>query len=634
MAIYYIDPHTQTNLYGTWAEPYSFSSATRYAIANGDELRIKGVALTSLLTATVYTFTQTSADTLTWVSGGSMADFTQGDIVYFPQYGSFARVTSRGTTTIGTQGTYCMLPLYNSQVGSATGGVTVRKVNMASYPASTTSGTLNLMVAGVNNITITDGWTSETTRVTDGTVKSLITSSTTSGVTVVMDTTTLNRSGWNIDMPNSHILHGNSSSTGQTLTTTIRTSNTRITVGQLCAQWAGWGGGFNIGGGLADTVQNTVINVTHFSGQSVAAIYGRDISINMANVACDSGDFFWRDGNYTSRNLTMTIGDLAYRSASNNHALIRTHNSAEMTVNMNGTVDIYNNEYIGGIFNGYGTANVSFHPTNFSIRVNKRQTSQTTFVYKYLINRNINDDHGGRRMVPTVPNPPVVANDNSYTRRIAITDGPINAGGYGLVKVGLVPVSINIDLPMMANNLVSFPNWSRGGVGGLNTLFTFRDGSDPIELLSPFGTSHAHADNNTTFPTVTRDSVVYRTSAPSLKCTLTSRNAFYWTSNNVVKTGIAAKAIKIPMIANTSYTVSGYIRTDDSAVVNGDTYVRIVVDDTTVLASQNMTTAAINAWEGFTLTFTAPKTGEANFVWYMYFPNGAKSFWLDDLTIT
>jgi hypothetical protein len=46
-----------------------------------------------------------------------------------------------------------------------------------------------------------------------------------------------------------------------------------------------------------------------------------------------------------------------------------------------------------------------------------------------------------------------------------------------------------------------------------------------------------------------------------------------------------------------------------------------------------MTTACYNAWEAFSIGFTATYTGEAVLVWDMYHTT-AGNFWLDDLTIT
>ena len=60
MAIYWLDPHiSTTGGTGTFASPYSIASATRAAFSPGDELRVKSVLLTNLLTATVYTATAT-----------------------------------------------------------------------------------------------------------------------------------------------------------------------------------------------------------------------------------------------------------------------------------------------------------------------------------------------------------------------------------------------------------------------------------------------------------------------------------------------------------------------------------------------------------------------------------------------
>jgi len=53
----------------------------------------------------------------------------------------------------------------------------------------------------------------------------------------------------------------------------------------------------------------------------------------------------------------------------------------------------------------------------------------------------------------------------------------------------------------------------------------------------------------------------------------------------------------------------------------------------TEVATQAMTTNSINAWEQFSLSYTPTANGEAVLLWDMYYENGAKSFWLDDLTV-
>lgn len=158
---------------------------------------------------------------------------------------------------------------------------------------------------------------------------------------------------------------------------------------------------------------------------------------------------------------------------------------------------------------------------------------------------------------------------------------------------------------------------------------TFANYSSPKEILSVGGHANSNSTSNTNLPVVTGDASVYKTTGPSLKSNLVSRVSNSWVS----RIARAKKTIKIPCTSGTSYTVAGFIRTDDTAYTNGDCRVSIYLNDEEVVG-QDMTTACENAWEGFSLNFTAAQTAEYVLVWSMYYANGAKSYWLDDLTIS
>jgi len=95
---------------------------------------------------------------------------------------------------------------------------------------------------------------------------------------------------------------------------------------------------------------------------------------------------------------------------------------------------------------------------------------------------------------------------------------------------------------------------------------------------------------------------------------------------------MSTKNIKIPVVAGTTYTISGYIRTDQTTFTDGHCIVALT-DGFTTTNSQSMTTACINAWEQFTMTYTATLTQEINLAISMKFSAGAKAFWIDDITI-
>jgi hypothetical protein len=92
------------------------------------------------------------------------------------------------------------------------------------------------------------------------------------------------------------------------------------------------------------------------------------------------------------------------------------------------------------------------------------------------------------------------------------------------------------------------------------------------------------------------------------------------------------KTIKIPVVSGTTYTISGYIRTDQTTFTNGQCVVALSNGFSTI-NSQSMTTACIGAWEQFSFSYTAPITQELLLAVRMQFSAGAKAFWIDDITI-
>ena len=630
MAIYYIDPHTTVNGTGTFASPWSFSTATRTGLVSGDEIRIKGVALTSLLTATTYTATVTNNYQLTITAGGGLgADWAAGDIVYFPAYDTFAKIISSATNVISMYTTYSMWPIQNSTVFGTS--ISIRKVNISSYPISTTGSAYYFASgANINNITISDCWTDATTRVTDGSVKTLLNSSYTSTMTAFIDTNSSNNYGYSVDLSNTCILNSNSTSSTAYLTVNIYTSNSTVTLGQVFATWIN-SGGFTIGPSSAP-IYNTSITVKHvcLSSYYFAGFYAKSCTFTATNSYVYCQDTMFASGSSLVGSVDCTINFgyiISYVQSYNAGALIYYPSAGQIgpiTINYNGMLDIVAASPISYLLYIYGgRLTINYDSVNFSIKYNKRVSTQTSITYNLYVVGNVN---GPTAYVPTVNNPTgwsVTYKYYWFGSLIAYTSTS---------KVKRVPNIFYIDLPEASNYNPPYPY----GVSlGTNQLVTYRNGTSPAEILSIYGSGITTAASNANFPLVTRDNAVYRTSGPSLKSYLATRTASYWLSssgNGNYKTSVATKTIKFPVTSGVAVTVSGYIRTDDAAYVNGDCDVTLNFLDTDV-ATQAMTTACINNWEQFSLTFTPSQTGEAYLLWDMYYANGAKSYWLDDLVI-
>lgn len=636
MAIYYIDPHTTVNGTGTWASPWSLSSSTRTGLATGDEIRIKGVALTSLLTATSYTATLTNNYQMTVTAGGGLgADFVAGDILYFPAYDTFAKIISSSSNVLALYGTYSCWPINNSTAYG--GSITVRKVNRTTYPASTASGTYYVAFGAVNNITISDCWTSETTRVTDGSVKTLFNSSYTLNMTAYIDSYSTGVSNYNVDLSNTCILNSNSTSTASQVVLTSLTSNSTITLKQYNSYYISGSTGINLGGG-STPIYNTTINITHACSTSglASVIYAKDCTLNFTNTYVYALDIMWSGLNAFVGSLNVTY-NLNYifvvTSQYNINSFIYATSGtlpAYNTINYNGLIDILANSTLMYIaYGAIGRLNIAYHPTNFSLRYNKRAGLQTTITYGYWLNVPISG--GQTYFIPQINTPPgwTMSYDYWYSTAALIAAGTP-------AKIDRVPFTLNMDGPKVPTS----PSNNRYPVGvtmGTNILMTYRDGSDPVEILSIYGNGVSSNTTYTSFPVVTKDATVYKTSGPSLKSYLNTRTVNYWTSatnsGSVYKTGKSTKPIKVPVTSGVAVTITGYIRTNDTSYVNGDCDVSLYFLGTEV-ATQAMTTACIGAWEQFSLTFTPTQTGEAYLLWDMYYGNGNTSYWLDDLVIS
>lgn len=610
MAIYYIDPHTTTNGTGTWASPWSLNTTTRTGLASGDEIRIKGVALSSLLTATEYTATVTNNYQLTITAGGGLgADWVAGDVGYFPAYDTFFKVYSVATNIVQVYTSTSMLPIKNWTAGS----VTVRKVNTTTYPVSVAGAAYNIGPTSLlNNITVSDCWTDATTRVTDGTVKTLFNNSQTSAMAFYSDVVASGSiTGWTVNLQNTHVMCPRGTSSGY-VSTYMNGSNSTYSINQIYS-WGSSGSGIIQSSGLT----NTTLNITHFAnyyGLGASCFGGQNNTINITNLLVYSADIFGSGGGVLVPNNTVNITNYSLNVLIVNSLFGNINGAYSTTVNLTGTIDQYGASPATYFVWGYGDTTFNIGSEVIYYYSRRVSTKSSWVSYVYYVNASA---YGPTTYFPTIN----ISNGWTYTSSIynTTTIVPLNNSSSG------TPEIFKIVYPV--NNIT--PYYPSGYTYNNNVLVTFKDGSAPFEILSAFGTNYFTSTTNQNLPKVTTDATVYRTTGPSLKSYLESRVTTIWVSTQAK----ATKTIKIPCTSGTSYTVSGYIRTDDTAYTNDDCRMGIFLNGVEV-TGQNMTTSCINAWEQFTLTFTASTTGEYVLGWKMYYANGAKSYWLDDLVIS
>lgn len=617
MAVYYIDPYATINGIGTWALPYSFSDNLTARVSAGDELRVVAKYLTSLLTATTYTATRIAINQVTITSGGGLgADFTVNDYVYFPDYDAFAIVSAVSVNNVSFGGSSASIPVPNTSITS----LNIRKLDTTVATPSTTSAVAYLLGASATtaNITTTDGWVADGVRVTDGTAKSIVRSSATSGtLTFYMDSTSGSASyiaGQTADMANTHIL-GNLNINGFVAFTSITTAT--LSVNQV---YSAVGNGTLVTGvtsaglysGYSYTFKSVNASLTYFGLVSMS-----NSTINITNMYVNTGF----NAGFAMYGCTVNIGTLVASAFPAAGFSFNATAGTNATYNITTALDCYNNVSITAMTGQAGSYTINISGTAY---INKRATTLTSVARGFGFS-----------------SAPLYSNINSISTPSVIMSGvtfslPDNIGSQ-LFTVQTTVRSAPLNLPrqfyVYAGNDTSGaePNWN---LTPTNLLVTHANGSAPYELLGiPYAaipsTTNLPGNN---FPKVTLDAAVYRTAGPSIKVYLASYTSTYWTPTQPSIGKMSTKNIKIPVVSGTTYTISGYIRTNQTTFQNGHCIVALT-DGFTTTNSQSMTTACINAWEQFTMTYTATKTQEINLAISMKFSAGAKAFWIDDITI-
>lgn len=629
MAVYWIDPHTTVNGTGTYASPYSFNAATNItSLVAGDEIRIKGVALSSLLTATTYTATVASnGHQLTVTAGGGLgADFPANTVVYIPDYDTFFKVQTQTGNVIGYNGAnQHILPIFDSTKFNGTTSITIRKVNTATYGVSSASSYWMWgNITGLDGVSVSDCWVDATTRVTDGTVKSILNCSSTTGTIfyVAGSATSVPSKNCTIDLPNTHVLPSNALTTTASVELGVRSTGSTITINQIENAYFS-SGGIRIGAGTYPHAANT-ITVDKMGGNGILSIYGKNNTLTLNRLYNRYVSYCLvsntRLGFAYAYGTTVNIGDVIAQGQSGN-SILPILDCAPITINFNGQVELVDTTAISSFYEGFGPATINFG-SSFAIWRNKKAIQQTTL--PYLNYYSSGGMYGGKVYVPDIPTPPTIT-AFTLARNYFGTVGTTNTNvGVSKYQKGVTLV----DFPAASDFNSSYMN-NQSEVG--NILCTFRDGSSPIEVLSIAGLGYSSTTTVSRFPIVTLDASTFRTAGPSLKCNLNTYAFAYWYQSGSALQARSVKTIKIPCIAGQSYTVTGYIRNAVTSFANGDVRMAIAYKDVE-LVGQNMTTASNGAWEQFSLTFTAAETGEYLLAMDMFFAN-AGSVWLDDLAI-
>ena len=567
--------------------------------------------------------------------GGLGADWAAGNYGYIVEDDAFFYVGSVATNVL-TVGSATPMPWSNS-VNSVTNTKTIRRYDSTNNAVSTTS-TFYILgsTTSIANVVVSDAWTNATTRVTDGSVKSIFRQSTAGSVSFNADTsgTPTVLANNTFDMSNSYIVPG--PSTGAQLSINIKGRDSTYNIAQATMYSSGTnlltvGTNTYPSKNITVTIKTTNLYYAMLGGTS----YFDSSTFNFTNFYIFYSD--WAFGVAASppgsvANNTFNFTNFTSLGVISSSWLnFGTTASQKITINFSGIVDfIPASTPLYALQAGGGDVSINLLPSATVYKGRRATTGANTLTGRYFPQSVSGYFLGQKIPIYTANLLPTV----SATANVA-AGGPFFSitlstySGNDLYK----PTVINIEYP----GILSSANSQHTTVPA-NVLMTYRDGSrDPIEILGiDTKIGYTASGAATTFPNVFRDTITVRTTGPSLKSLLTTRTAGYWQPSanaagiSDVKSS-SYKNIKIPIVSGSTYTITGYIRSDYASSITGDVIMSVIYNNT-VLATQSMTSAMYNAWEQFTLSFTASATGEAYLVWEMYYPT-AMSYWLDDLVI-
>lgn len=668
MAIYYFDPHTTSNGTGTWASPFSLTTDNTSTFTSGDELRIKGVAKTSLLTGPTYS--ATIINTITYSATGLGTAAAAYDVWYISEMDIFIVVydtPTADTIRLNSNDSFAIAPANDWSAGAT---YTFQKVDTATYPwfgASSFAYITNYTV--IDNLTISDCWVDVAgtpTRVTDGSVKTLLHRSNGAGGGAQDDTyfscgarslssTTSQRTsncgyGWAINLNNTHVLAGRGGGSvfwygsGINHTVYLNQLGGGGYVGGLSP--SGWGG-LDIGMCLDST-----INVATWQGQLFFSYYVLNgCTFNIGLLSANNGGFVTASNyqgvasNVTFNITNVSVDDFYYTGL--NPALPQKVGFSGSTFNITGTVDIYTPMYSEAALIADGVPNNTYDFSSATF-YNNRRTTTNAIPGGGLFTIPVSGGSGNIGF--TTIQPPwdkvtLSAAYSSVTEGVVYGQSTTNAQGpipYGSLYEPYVLTFIvpSTDPSNLFNTGDNFPTTYK--YRSIVLRFLFLDGSDPIEyiLIQNKNAGYSLAEDSRYGMRCTKDAAVYRTSGPSLKMYTqilysgwTGISPTVYPSSDLTYFNGFTKTIKLPVSA-ASTTVAGYIRSDNATTATGDCRVMILDNNYEVVTYQDMTNASYNSWESFSLNFTPTYAAEYHLAIRNIYPASGKSFWLDDLTIS
>lgn len=577
MAIIWYDPLALNQGTGTYASPYQFSYTGALNLQDGDEIRLKAVDLASEY------FTAELPATITASRADASGTFYITDPSFYFSVGQMG-ITSDGylfsVDSIGTNyiRTSALHTMGITQSTLEAGTTTVRALGIYLPALGTSMHFPHITSTITGNVTVTDGWIDETTRVTDG-----------SAITVIGNRTTgtsyfyLGFPGVVFDLPNTHIVCYDSGSMMIYLN-----NNTEITAKQICLGASGSFRKVNNIKGLDSTV--TVSHMGSYSlfdglGSYPDAIPGK-ITLNVTDCAAAKYHYIYRAG----CDFEYNVKDILLENLLNNYLFFNSNQEMNsVKISMTGTYRYLSNYPTISLVNGTDCRYDISLGANFSVFYNKT-TSLTSLTGFYNLLSPLLYGNAPRVLYSgfyTLTNNSSVSIPTNDTYVLAYS-GSFNTS---TAKKGM-PITVYKGVPSTLSLYATSVNG--------DFLVHYTDG-----VTKRYIPNYA-ADS--TFPTdeflvAQEDLVTFYSKSPSISYSLNTFNA------NWFKPLFNYSLVQVPLNADgvTQYTISGWVKCSNTNVT--EVKLVLIYDDDKKLETIVDIDAARLDWTQFNLSVT-PTSGK------------------------
>ena len=585
MAIYWTDFHSATNGVGTYANPYNGTALP--ALVGGDEMRVKSKSVVAMTSGT---FTgdfnyNTSAYTITNcsdTSGVSLYSIIMDDVTKV-----CGLVTTITTNTIG----------FYSQAGCPVVEpvVTGRTFRIISDPLHRIQHQSAIYIgggAGANiDATYTDGWENETTRHTDLSYITILSSKISNSQYVYTYGI-----GHTINMQNTVLLPGGAYAAASI---SILRQKSDITINFHSITSGNTSGGDK----TSATIDNVNINwkymIEYYGASSSSAPAGDNLHITIETLVVSSGMYMQYQ---KTTNSSLTITNIVHQSY---YIQAPTGAFANFTLTLNGTYWSKSATPPRAFFISFGQ--IIVFGTNFKVF----SAGVETNIINYKTYIDINHDGSSLNLVDieNITNNSVVTFNAGVNRLVcgsnAVKSNPINS-------IANIPVHDIIVYLDSSTEYVPTYKWTP------YARYLFKDVDDSLSFEFLNGNYYTNANYGVR---ITTDDVIYKTTAPSLKCNLALGGDLSYTPR--------VKVIQLPVEGNgvTQFTVSCWLKSSTTVLTLLEC--QVLVDG--VLNTTAMSLASVAAgWTEYTYTFTPSKPQIAELRINMQF-KASGSFWISDV---